>query len=132
VIRQLGTLQPSNYRRVPEVSLVRGGRPFTGSSWASLQLSPSCEWLLLAILVSLKRPLTTVFYRSCGDSQLVRWGFIVWLVEKFAYREIDQVRPAVKRSVLTRRHYEQLRMRQSAKYLGVLLNRCEVVIARHH
>lgn len=33
MVRQLGTSQPSNYRRVPEVFLVRGVRPFTGSSW---------------------------------------------------------------------------------------------------
>ncbi len=66
-----------------------------------------------------------------SPTDLVRWS-LVWLFEKLAYRQIDQGGPAIERSVATRRHDEQLRVRQSAKYLGVFLNRCEVVITRHH
>jgi hypothetical protein len=42
MIPQLAVPQPANYRRVPEV-LVRGGRPFKGSSVASQLISLSCD-----------------------------------------------------------------------------------------
>jgi hypothetical protein len=61
----------------------------------------------------------------------VRWVFAVWLVEKFAYRKIDQVGPVVERTVVTRWHNDQLTMWQAPVYLGVLFDRCEVVVASH-
>ena len=53
-------------------------------------------------------------------------------VEKLAYREIDQVRSSGERSVVTRRHNNQLPVRQAPVYLGILFDRCEVVVASHN
>src|SRR6202171_1858780 len=62
---------------------------------------------------------------------LVRWGIAIRLVEKFAYREIDQRGPALEGSVTACRHNDQLSTRQIAEYFGILFDRCEVVVASH-
>jgi len=64
-------------------------------------------------------------------TDLVRGDFAFWLVEKFAYREIDQVGSAVESSVVTRRHNDQLPVRQGSVYLGVLFDRGKVMVASH-
>jgi hypothetical protein len=63
-------------------------------------------------------------YCQRGDllRRLVPWGVIVRLVEKFAYGEIDQVRPAHKRSMTARRHDDQLPFRQGTVYLGIFFD----------
>jgi hypothetical protein len=39
---------------------------------------------------------------------LLRWRLAVWLVEKLAYREINQIGPLVECSMIARRHNNQL------------------------
>jgi hypothetical protein len=68
---------------------------------------------------------------SAPTTELVRRGDVIGLVQKLAYCEINNVRSQVERSVVACRHNHQLATRQAPVYLGVLFDRCEVVVASH-
>ena|SRR5437660_5473840 len=57
----------------------------------------------------------------------ILWGW----VEKLTYREIDQVRSALKGSVAGRRDDDELSIRQASVYFDRFFDRREVVIASH-
>jgi hypothetical protein len=53
------------------------------------------------------------------------------LVQKFAYCEIYQPRSLVERSVVARRHNDELPIWQTSEYFGIFFDGGEVVVASH-
>src|SRR5256884_6732597 len=66
-----------------------------------------------------------------GDTRLVCSGAAIRLVEKLTYREIYKFRSFLQSSVASRRHNDELPIRQAPEYLDRFLYRRETVIASH-
>ena len=68
---------------------------------------------------------------TSGDTRLVCSGAAIRLVEKLTYREIYKFRSFLQSSVASRRHNDELPIRQAPEYLDRFLYRREIVIASH-
>ena len=68
---------------------------------------------------------------SRRNIELVGWGALIGWVQKLAYREIDQLRALVERSVVARWHNDELPIRQITEDFGIFFGGGEVVVASH-